>query len=285
MMQNITFHFPVSTQAGHDFFDCLNTILAEVPHTQLRSGISLSVLKPDNAYPVTSFHVIERGNFPTINLDSNEILSSLVSETRPAPAHNISEKHDDQGTYYEVTIQDTTLYRLPIEEMMKRLKGHVTRVDHTGLNLPSKLVGRNKWNELINDVSLKCNLYKYPTDDDWPFILPATNNELETDITTFPVGRGPKFELVYDAFSSVPTIQIDLEVDFERRDVEQLFPAPYGISFPDLAEYFRTVYVHHEWFGLDIRFDIRFKSTNPLNDWDTGKWLAKNGGRINHRAP
>jgi hypothetical protein len=62
--------------------------------------------------------------------------------------------------------------------------------------------------------------------------------------------------------------------------MEQLFPEPYGISFPDLADYFRTVYIDHEWTGLAIRFDLRFKNDNPTGDWETGKRLAAEGGRI-----
>lgn len=267
-MQNITFSFPVNTQTSRNFLDCLQAILSEVPHSQSDNGLTLSALKPAEAYPVTNFCADELSDFPAVSFDAGKTLTDIISKTRP--------KQPVAG--------GVALHRLPITEITKRLQGHVTRIDHTGLNIPSKFVGRDEWDELMITAALTCNMYKYPTGEDWPFILPATKSEFETDITTFPVGRGPKFELVYDTFSSVPTIQIDLETDLERPQVERLFPAPYGISFPDLAEYFRTVFVHHEWAGINIRFDIRFKSTNPSNDWNTGKWLVVSGGRIKHIA-
>jgi hypothetical protein len=156
----------------------------------------------------------------------------------------------------------------------------MVRIDHTGVNIPSVLISNEQWQQFIRTVARHTNLYKYPTTDVWPFILPATPEEYETDIIQFPAGREPKLELVYDTYSPIPTIQIDIETDLTRPEVEQLFPAPYGISFPDLADYFRTVYVHHEWPGLAIRFDIRFKNNQPGGDWETGQWLVEDGGRI-----
>ena len=167
-----------------------------------------------------------------------------------------------------------------MNELVKRLKSHVVRIDHTGVNIPSALISNEVWKQFMHKIAQQTNLYKYPTTDSWPFILPATQEENETDITQFPAGREPKFELVYDTYSPVPTIQIDIETDLRRSQVEQLFPMPYGTSFPDLADFFRTVYVHHEWLGLAIRFDIRFKSDQPDDDWETGKWLVNDGGRI-----
>jgi hypothetical protein len=160
------------------------------------------------------------------------------------------------------------------------LRGHVTRIDHTGINLPSVLVSRETWEQFIGKIANNCNLYRYPTGEDWLFILPATEEEFTNDITIFPAGREPKFELVYDTFSPVPTIQIDIETDLLRSEIEQLFPAPYGVSFPDLADYFRTVYIDHEWPSLAIRFDLRFRNDNPDGSWETGKWLVEDGGRL-----
>lgn len=94
----------------------------------------------------------------------------------------------------------------------------------------------------IDNVAGQTNLYKYPTNNVWPFILPATEDELKTDITEFPDGRESKFELVCDVYDSNPTIQIDIETDLTRTEIERLPPEPYGISFPEVADFFRTVY-------------------------------------------
>ena len=291
MMQNITFSFPENTQTARDFFSCLKTILSEAPHILLNDGsMTLSVLKPKSAHPSTNFRSDKHSNFPTVRFDFNEKLARLIGPIQPGLATSASavdsgvEKHDKLGVYYELSVKGEAFGRLPIAEIQKRLQGHVVCVDHTGLNIPAERLTRKDWDDLIDTAASNCNIYKYPTGDDWPFILPATTKEFKTDITTFPVGRGPKFELVYDTFWPAPTFQIDLETDLDRQEVERLFPAPYGVSSPDLADYFRTVYVQHEWAGLSIRFDIRFRSTDPLNDWDTGKWLVESGGRIAPRA-
>lgn len=289
MLKSITFSFPKEADDSNDFFKYLSSLLGELHNSSVeQDGIKITATKPEQALPYTIFqqgdtpfpqlHLdveglrLELGNF-AINpsLDFNVIPSVLLSRTV---------KHDKLGEYAKVDVGGQTLFRLPIAELCDRLHGHITRVDHTGINLPSNLVSREAWEQLVSNIADNSNLYRYPTGEDWPFILPATEAEHANGIKEFPVGREPKFELVYDTFSPVPTIQIDIETDLLRTEIEQLFPDPYGVSFPDLADYFRTVYIDHEWPGLAIRFDLRFKNDNPRGDWETGKWLIEDGGRV-----
>lgn len=291
MIQSITYKFPCNTENDRVFFRSLSDLLLELPNAQLQEdkSIIITASQPLNALPVTMF-TQSNVPFPQIHFDETAELSLDLGNLRINPENNdyeiegsgfsqILTKQDSLGAYYELQTPTHTIYRLAIEELASRLKGHIVRIDHTGLNLPPALVSRKVWKQFIDDVAMQTNLYKYPTGEDWPFILPATREEYKADITKFPVGREPKFELVYDIYSPVPTIQIDIETDLTRPQVEELFPAPYGISFPELADYFRTVYVHHDWLGLDIRFDIRFKNDEPGGDWETGKWLVTEGGR------
>lgn len=125
----------------------------------------------------------------------------------------------------------SVIYRLPMGELIKRLKGHIVRIDHTGVNIPASIISNETWQKFIHNIAEHTNLYKYPTNDTWPFILPATEQEFKTDITQFPAGREPKFELVYDSYDSNPTIQIDVETDLTRIAIEQLLPDPYSVSF------------------------------------------------------
>jgi hypothetical protein len=294
MIQNIIYKFPRSTADAQDFFKHLSVILLELPNAQLQKDKSIKVtaLEPTGALPVTTF-VQSDVLFPQLYFDPVHELSLVIGNVRINPEqtsdHTIDDrgftqiisKQDSQGTYYELRADTDTIYRLDIQQVAARLKSHIVRIDHTGFNLPSALISRGTWERLVGDIAKQSNLYKYPTGEDWPFILPATLAEHEADITQFPVGREPKFELVYDTYSPVPTIQIDIETDLTRVEVEELFPEPYGVSFPELADYFRTVYVQHPWPGLAIRFDIRFKNDEPDGDWETGKWLVTKGGRIN----
>lgn len=292
MMQNITFTFPENTGSAQEFFKYLKEILAQAPNSQASpKGVSFAASAPQRALPVIRFYSDKHTNFPALRLDVDDKLDRLIEESLekahpkeilPAFLEDPAvSKTDKLGTYYDVTVNGRTGSCLGIQEIQKRLEGHIRRIDHFGVNLVSERLSRQQWDEFIYQTSLNCNLYKYPTGEDWPFILPATIEEFETEISFFPIGRDPKFEFVFDTFSSVPTFQFDIETDLNRTEVESLFPGPYGISFPGLADYFRTVYVHHEWGGLNIRFDIRFKSADPANSWNTGEWLVKKGGRIN----
>lgn len=292
MLKQITYIFPNNTPDSQSFFQQLSELLTEIPnaHTHDDTGVTITPVGPVDAFPVTTF-VQSDVPYPQLNLGDSQELSLHVGNLRINPDMAVDYKVDDRGFdqiltkqdslggYFELHASSQTLYRLPMSELIKRPKGHIVRIDHTGINIPSALVSNETWKQFMHRVAEQANLYNYPTTDVWPFILPATQVEHETDITQFPDGREPKFEMVYDTYSPVPTIQIDIETDLMRAQVKRLFPAPYGISFPELADYFRTVYVHHEWPGLAIRFDIRFKS-DQVGEWETGKWLVEDGGRI-----
>ncbi|SRR6266496_4592979 len=293
MIQNIIYKFPDSTAGDQDFFKHLSAILLELPNAQLQEDNTIEIIavEPANALPKTIFTQSDVP-FPQLCFDDVTELSLNVGNVLINPGqtsdHKIDErgftkvitKQDVHGAYYELHVGTDIIYRLSIQEVATRLKSHIVRIDHTGFNMPSALVARNIWEQFVGNIAEQSNLYKYPTGEDWPFILPATPAEHVADIAEFPVGREPKFELVHDTYSPVPTIQIDIETDLTRAQVEQLFPEPYGISFPELANYFRTVYVQHPWPSLAIRFDIRFKNDEPDSDWETGKWLITEGGRI-----
>ena len=292
MIQSIIYKLPTSSPNDQAFFESLKKLLLELSNAEVQEDgrIVIAALQPANALPHTIFAPLDVP-FPQIHFDEASELSLNLGNLRINPESNdyktegsgfsqILTKQDSLGAYYELHTAAHTIYRLDIKELVARLKGHIVRIDHTGLNLPSALVSREMWHSFTGNIAKQTNLYKYPTGEDWPFILPATQEEYETDIKQFPVGREPKFELVYDIYSPVPTIQIDIETDLTRPQVEALFPEPYGVSFPELADYFRTVYVHHDWRGLDIRFDIRFKNDKPDGDWETGKWLVIGGGRL-----
>lgn len=282
-MQNITFTFPQDTQFAQDFFNCLKSILAELPNVkEIDNQITLSAIKPEQAFPVTKFCTDTQVRRPMVQFDGDKELLRLLDHSYPGQTRRRvdTQKRDDLGIYYETSFGDEKVQRLPIQELQKRLQGHIVRIDHTGLQLPAKKVSQKEWDDFIGTTASACNIYKYPAGEPWPFILPATQQEFEADIAMYPIGREPKFELVYDTFFEIPTIQIDLETDLEQPEIERLFPAPYGVSWPGLAEYFRTVYIQHEWSGLIIKFDLRYKSTNPGHDWNTGKWLVADGGRL-----
>lgn len=76
------------------------------------------------------------------------------------------------------------------------------------------------------------------------------------------------------------TIQIDMETDMSREELEEKFPDPLGVCFPGLEEYFRSVRIKTPWPGFVLRFDLRYREEAWFNSWTNGKWLVQDGGRI-----
>ncbi|MGO0058797.1 hypothetical protein ACTID9_01965 [Brevibacillus fluminis] len=138
-----------------------------------------------------------------------------------------------------------------------------------------------KGDELIATIAKVSKLYRYP-EEDWPFIIPADESEYKIDITDFSEKRTPKFEFVYDSYIHKPVIQLALETDLSREEMEATFPEPIGFAIPGLEEIFRSLMVKSPWDdGLGFRFDLYYHSDkNDLSDWETGEWLVKHGGRI-----
>ena len=168
--------------------------------------------------------------------------------------------------------------RLPMATISARLAGHITHIDHTGVNLPKTLVDDEHWDYLLQSLAREAALYRYPDGEPWPFIIPAGDEEFRDDIRTFAAGRFPKFELVHDGRATLPVLQFALGTDLARVELEAMLPDPYGEAFPDLGHIFRTVYVGHPWPNLLIRLDLNY--VGPVADWDTGEWLVTAGGRI-----
>lgn len=168
--------------------------------------------------------------------------------------------------------------KLPIHEVARKLSGHIKRVDHTGINLPTILFHKSEWDSLLKYFSCNGNMYNYPSGEPWPFLLPVTEHENKNDITNFEILRDPKFELVYDEYTNNIAIHIDIETDLSRIEIEELFPKDYGVYF-DGCDY-KAVYLDYRE-DFDIRIDIRCNyNTTTYGDWENGEWLVCEGKRI-----
>jgi hypothetical protein len=272
----IAFVFPHATAEELAFFDALCELLDDVSHTKTDADrIVFAPAAPLGALPAM---IVQRGDVahPTVVLDTaapidvrvdrfhlrSVAIAPLQPETKP----------DRQPP--------TASPRLAMDELARRLDGHIVRIDHMGVNVPTRAVARSAWDDLLRSLAVTTALYRYPTGEEWPFVVPATEEEFAGEITQFVAGREPKFELVYDGWAQCPVFQFSLETDQTRAQLEALFPDPEGEAFPDLGDIFRTVYVAHPWPDLLIRFDLNYRSDGEPSVWDTGEWLVAAGGRI-----
>lgn len=183
---------------------------------------------------------------------------------------------DKTGDYTKLELESKKYYILTIEQFLKRFDGKLKNLNHAGVNFGPAFFNGSDYSLLKKLIAERCNLYKYPTGEEWPFIIPATDNEFLDDISDETVKRNPKFEIVYYENQLKPVIQIDIETNLTKGEVLELLPSPYGVSFDNLKEMFRTVFILTDWPGVIFRLDLRFKSAGK----DFEYWMVKEGGRI-----
>jgi hypothetical protein len=271
----ITYRFPASTTGSVGLFDALRRILAPVPGVEtVKRMIQVVPRRPVGALPITVFALGE-GTRPEIAFATDLPFDLAVGDLRlRGAARERSMINLGSGT------AGGRAPGVAPEALAPRLAGHVTRIDHTGVNFPAALLDTARWEALLGALARSAALYRYPGGQPWPFILPTSDEEFSDEVYTFATWRAPKFELVYDAQANVPIIQIALGTDLPRAELEAWFPAPHGVAFPGLSEFFRAVYVEQPWAELLVRLDLYYGSTESESDWDTGRWLVQAGGRI-----
>jgi hypothetical protein len=267
-LHDIAFVFPNADPDSRAFFAALLQILGGLPQADAQPNhIRLTPMQPAGALPTTSFR--------SADVSIPQIVCTPVSQLDI----HFGEVYLGAGTQAPaIAATDAPAQNLlSIQELARRLDGHVTRLDHTGANLPTMLVEQSRWDALLRQYAASAALYRYPGED-WPFLIPSTEQEFEDDIRHFVLGREPKFELVYDSWTSEPVFQFSLGTDLPRAEVEARFPE--GVGLPGLDDIFWSVYIAHPWPQLIIRFDLYYQGDGSVSDWDTGEWLITNGGRI-----
>ena len=259
-LSDIQFIFPEDSSAQVAFYKTLFALLSEVPHSTLQGNrVIFTPAQPAGARPRTTFD-LGPAAVPTILLDLAPAIRidigtlSLCSRL-PSMADLVP------------NIQSTQSELLPLTTLRESLTGHITRIDHTGVNLPISGLTKADWSGLLEQIAAVAALYHYPSGEDWPFILPSTDSEFRSGIQDFILGREPKFELVYDASARHPEIQIALGTDLDASELTARFPEPFGLTFSSLETFFRTVYVAAPWHELTIRFDLYYADGGLPNPW------------------
>jgi hypothetical protein len=259
-LTSVSFMFPRTTPEEHSVYAGLTELLMDVPgSTHGRSKVVLRSSVVPDALPITSIQQSDVG-YPQVLIEGVEAFDIVVGQFHLA----------DAPTVIQASIASAGAPGVPL------------LLTNAGVNLPAASVRQQQWDDLITNLAARSNMYRYPTGEPWPFVIPATEAEYEDDIRHFVPGRPPKFELVYDAYLPMDTIvlQFDLATTLSRAELERRFPAPYGLGLPGLEEYFRSVYAQHPWSNLAIRLDVNYAPTGDKDEEGFDAWLVREGGRI-----
>lgn len=245
-----------------DLFNFLSTI--ENLHTN-GSLLPLSILQQSNSpIPTVSFETT-KSDFKQTLRQGNLVFGLNLTGREPVLPY-AAKSSVDLGEIVQF---------VDIHCVSDALKNTTKTLNHWGINFSPRLIAGPEYQSFRTNLARRSNLYSYPTGEEWPFLLPCTDGEFETGITDESIERNPKFELVYSEYHPDPLIQFDIETALLRKEVEDLFPKPFGVSLIGLENMFRSVFIKNNWSGVLLRLDISFRQEKT----DFGYWIVKNGKR------
>lgn len=256
MLENVEYIF-LENEENKELFELLITLFKDIPYVTIIENKEIHIIS-SKLKPKTIFKLDKNTKDIQLNIGNEKYLDLLIGNRN---------YEDDLGK----------IKRIELKDVKNRLEGHVKRIDHTGVDLPTIIYTKKEWEELLKYFAARTNIYNYPSGEPWPFVVPANEDENREEITNFNILREPRFELVYDKYTDRPTIHIDFETDLTKNEVEELFPKEQGEYFVTLEDFYKAIYLKYDSY-IDIRLDVRFKAKH--NDFETGEWFVKKGKRI-----
>jgi len=236
------------------------------------------VVKPtdDPSFSFTG-HNLEKDCFSVgklpICFNFNKPIIGSVNSKKPI----IFVKSDNTGEYLQVKWPFATYTQLNFQQLYNRVVDKVVSLDHIGVNINPRLLPKARYEKMKKITAGSSCLYRYPTKQEWPFIVPASLSEQQEKIKT-GIKRDPKFEFVYNFSYPYPEIQLDLQTSLPPKETLALFPPPYGYYDPDpkTGDYCSSVFVYTGWANVSLRIDLRFYIPN----FSSTDWLLSKGSRI-----
>lgn len=273
---------------NRDFVNIFTSLISSSKNVFKISDKELEI-RAGSLLPVTQIN-FENKSTAVIFKDDSAVVRSLRAEglsiainedISDKPASSLTEfkiLQDEIGEYCEVvTRSNEPRYLLTMKQLWDRFQGKIIEVNHTGINFSPASIPLPDYQFLKKHIATQSFLVNYPTGEEWPFIIPSTEEENLNGITDTSIIRHPLFELVYSDYNSIPVIQFDIRPDLAKEEVLRLLPEPYGISFEGLEDSIRTVYVLSDIKDVIIRFDIGLRSTSTNSFYP---WMIKEGGRF-----
>jgi hypothetical protein len=207
---------------------------------------------------ILQFYKTEDDFFPQVNLTLTGMahpevrFATTVNSQRISLTNQTGETKTSLETYKPITLDD----------YQKRARDFAPLVlDHVGCNLP--------WFNGVHPDILKLRTslpkvtayYRFPTGENWDFILPASKEEIRTGSIDLTRERRPKVEIVSFGKSSTPILQIDFINNETFETLKEIFPEALA------DEKLRNIWVYIENpYGIDICFVI---NEYKVDDWSS----------------
>ncbi len=226
LLTKIAFHLPNN---DHVFGDELLSFLAAFGK---RDGDQIVLHKSDQNF------------VPNIAFELSQIIKPEVSfitsdhQITLAISNKTGQEQKSPETYQPISID---IFKARMAEL------ELARLDHVGFNLPWLEGVHPDIATLRKTLPKQSAYYRFPTGEEWDFILPATEEEVRTNVIDLTKDRHPKLEVVSFKKSSTPLIQIDFTVRERFEKLTLLFPE--GIADNHLKNVW--VYLTNPY-GIDI---------------------------------
>lgn len=134
----------------------------------------------------------------------------------PKTDRKVTTRTDAAGEYCEVVLKGKTYYQLTMAQLLARFEGKLKELNHTGINIPSSDIPAKEYKSFKNQLAAHSFVTRYPTGEEWPFLIPCTPSEFVSGVDDLETNRNPKFEVVYDSYNTVPHIQFDVETTLTK---------------------------------------------------------------------
>jgi hypothetical protein len=154
-----------------------------------------------------------------------------------------------------------TYSSIPLSDFLTRMENvSLGDMDHIGFDLPWFDGTHPDIVTLRKILPQHCAYHLWPKNEDWDFILPATEEEIgfQTELN-HSIVRRPKFEIVSISKVSTPIIQFEFLVHKTFIELTELFPEAIAVKNPGNV----WVYIKNAT-GVDICF--------VLNEYRNSDW-------------
>lgn len=202
-------------------------------------------------------------HYPAVSVEGGDVVRPTVEFCGDRATRRVELSNTtgiERSSPYEYTHISLDEYRRRSGEL------RFAALDHVGFGLPWFRGTHPEVLALREALAGSCAYHRFPTGEDWDFILPASPEEIAGAELDPSVIRRPKIEIVSFDTVSVPLIQVDLAVDLPHADLVRLFPE----ALADARWGSVWVYIDNPY-GVDICLVLNEGTGEP--DW-SGDFLG-----------